>query len=821
MLTRQMSRRVALVVLLLIAGIMLWRGAGTPARGDTNTASDAGQLAIRGADGNSAGQCPLTHTNVTADVSGYVARVHVRQTFENPAKNKIEAVYTFPLPDNSAVDEMTLTSGTRRVVGIVKPKEEARQIYNTAKSKGKVAGLLDQERPNIFTQSVANIEPGAAIVVDISYVETLKYEDGVYEWVFPMVVGPRYNGGDVPDADKISPPVSVPGTRAGNTVSLQVRLDTGAGLSGIESPSHPIQAVPDGAGRAIVTLQNGSAIPNKDFILRYRSAGKQISDSLLTYTDTRGKYFTLTLQPPERVLPAQAVPKEMVFVIDQTGSQAGWPLEKAKETMRYCIQNLNPGDTFNLIGFDTDVHPCFPKPVLATRQTIAQALRYLKPIEGNGGTDILKSVQYALKFPDDPNRLRVVCYMTDGFVGDDMEVLDYIQKNRGRARMFPLGVGESVNRFLIDGMAQMGGGVADYVTLSESGAEAAQRFYTRVQAPVLTNITVDWGTLPVSEVYPRAIPDLFSQTPIMVHGKLTGPASGTFTVKGMTAAGPWTREVTVTPDDESPHHDALPSLWARARVADLMAQDMAGVQSGNLAPDLKDKIVQTGVDYHLMTQFTSFVAVEEDRVTTGGPAQKVRVPVETPEGMDASKVFVGGMAAPASAPLASRAGDPLITIDAPADARRVVALMPGGEIKPLVWNPVTSRWEVRFDIPGYAAQGDYAITALFVLADGTRHSLTLHYKVDTTAPNVLGRTARRSGGSQVHLTLEADPDTARVTALLPWGERVELTPSEADPHQFAGHTALPTGFAHSDAPVTYIVTDRAHNRTQITVDMSR
>lgn len=809
MLTKQLSRRVVLAVLLLIAVIGLWRGAGTPARGDTNTASDAGQLVIRGADGNGAGLCPLTHTDVTADVSGYVARVHVRQTFENPAKNKIEAVYTFPLPDHSAVDEMTLTSGTQRVVGIVKPKEEARQIYNTAKSKGKVAGLLDQERPNIFTQSVANIEPGATIVVDISYVETLKYEDGIYEWVFPMVVGPRYNGMGVPDADKISPPQAVPGTRAGHTVSLQVRLDTGAGLSEIESPSHPIQAVPDGAGRAIVTLQNGSAIPNKDFILRYRSAGAQISDSLLTYTDARGKYFTLTLQPPRRVLPAQAVPKEMVFVIDQTGSQSGWPLEKSKETMRYCIQNLNPGDTFNLIGFDTDVHPCFPRPVLATRQTIAQALRYLKPIQGDGGTDILKSVRYALKFPDDPNRLRVVCYMTDGFVGDDMEVLDYIQKNRGRARMFPLGVGESVNRFLIDSMAQMGGGVADYVTLSESGQQAAQRFYTRVQAPVLTNITVDWGTLPVRDVYPRAIPDLFSSTPIMVHGRLVGPASGTFTVKGMTAAGPWTREVTVTPDDESPRHDALPSLWARAKVADLMAQDMAGVQNGNLAPDLKAQIVQTGVDYHLMTQFTSFVAVEEDRVTAGGPAQTVRVPVELPEGMAAA------------GPLASRAGDPLITIDAPADARRVVALMPGGEIKPLVWNPVTSRWEVRFDIPGYAAQGDYAITAVFVLADGTRHSLTLHYRVDTTAPQVLGRTARRNGGSQVQLTLEADPDTARVTALMPWGERVELTPSEADPHLFAGHTTLPADFAHSDAPVTYVVTDRAHNRTQITVDMSR
>lgn len=828
MVFRRMGRGLLVAALFFLCAFALFRYGSAPAVGAESPAGNGGQLQMLGANGQPAGFCALKHTDVRADISGYVGRVHVRQTFQNPSDHKIEAVYTFPLPHDSAVDDMTMTIGERRIVGVVKEKEEARHVYEAAKSQGKVAGLLDQERPNIFTQSVANIEPGIEIVVDISYVETLKLEDGVYEWVFPMTVGPRYNGASVSDAGKISPPQAVPGTRAGHDVSLQVHLDTGAGLADIASPSHKIQAEPDGAGQATVTLLNGTAIPNKDFILHYRSATDQISDSFLTYEDARGKYFTLALQPPRRIAPSQTVPKEMIFVIDQTGSQAGWPLEKAKETMRYCLQNLNPGDTFNLIGFNTDVFPCFPKPVPATPETLAKALKFLEPIQGDGGTDILKSVQYALKFPDDPERLRVVCYMTDGYVGKDFEILDYIAKNRGRARMFPFGVGQSVNRFLIDGMARTGNGESDYVTLTESGEEAAKKFYARVQAPVLTNIAVDWGTLPVADVYPKAIPDLFDGRPIMIHGRLTGPSEGTITLSGIAGDGLFSRAIPVTPADESPNHDALPSLWARAKVADLMSQDMAGLQNGSIAPEIKDQIIQTGVAYHLMTQFTSFVAVEEDRVTTGGPAQKSVVPVEIPEGVDASKVFVGGMTPAASAPagatsaFSSRPGDPLISIDAPPDARRVVALMPGGEIKPLIFNLDSRRWEARFDIPGYAPEGDYAITAIFILADGQRKSLTLHYRVNMTAPKGKGWADLLAGDTpQVRLELEADADTARVAALLPWGERLELTPAGKKPGLFTGRITLPTAFRGVASEVTYIVTNQSHNRTTITVDMSR
>lgn len=788
-----------------------------------------GQLEMLDDQGNALGICPLKHTDVQAEISGYVGRIHVRQTFHNPSRQKIEAVYVFPLPHDSAVDDMTLTVGNRKIVGIVRPKEEARQIYEQAKQAGHVASLLDQERPNIFTQSVANIEPGAEIVVDISYVETLKYEDGVFEWNFPMVVGPRYLGGSalgsgpVADAAKISPPITPEGTRTGHDISLAVHIDAGMPLYDVKSTLHDINVQADSPTSTTVTLKNENEIPNRDFILHYRLATQQVQEALLTHADSRGSYFTLVLQPPRRVAPAQAVPKEMVFVIDQTGSQEGWPIEKAKETMRHCIQNLNPGDTFQLIGFNTDLYPCFPHAVPATPGSVQKALDYLAPLQGAGGTDILKAANYALGMPADPNRLRVVCFMTDGYVGDEWEILDFVQKNRGRARMFPFGVGNSVNRFLIDGMAREGGGEPEYVTLQTPGDEAANRFYERVHNPVLTNIQVDWGTLPVADVYPKVIPDLFSAKPIMIQGRLTGPARGTIILHGMTAAGPFVRRMNVEPTDVQDHHEALPSLWARAKIEDLMHQDLRGLQRGQFPEEVKKAITDLGVSYRLMTQFTSFVAVDESAVTRGGPSTKIDVPIEMASGVSYHGAGNGGAyRVAAGQQFAGRAGDPLLTVEAPRDAAQVIALMPGGDVKRLAYDAQSGRWEAHFDIPMSAAEGDYAVTVIIVRRDGTRSRLTLHYRVDLTAPLGTGM-ARLDGGTAptLRLKLTAEEGTARVSALLPWGDKIDLRPSDTEKDVFEASAPVPSASVGTTPKVTFVLTDRAHNRTAITVDLSK
>jgi Ca-activated chloride channel homolog len=793
-----------------------------------------GELRLIGADGKPSGACPLQHTDVAADISGYVGRVHVRQTFRNPLDRKIEAVYTFPLPQDSAVDEMVMTVGAGRIVGKIKERQEARRVYETAKRAGHVAGLLAQERPNIFTQSVANIEPGAEVVIEISYVETLKYEEGIFEFVFPTVVGPRYMPGSstgtdgtgsspdttrVPDASRISPPVVPPETRAGHDISLTVSIEGGTELFDVLSTSHPVEVQQPARGRATVILKEQATLPNKDFILQYRTATDKIGDAFLVHSDARGTFFSLVLQPPQRVSPKEARPKEMIFVIDRSGSMEGFPIEKAKAAMRLCIEQMNPDDTFNLLSFSGGTGQCFEKPVPNTPANRKTALGYLSDLHGSGGTEMMPAVQAALAGKEDPERVRVVCFMTDGYVGNDFEIIDTVKKSAGTARVFSFGIGNSVNRFLLDEMAHAGRGEVEYVTLEKQGDAAAQRFHERIHSPVLTDIGIDWGGLQVTEVYPEAPPDLFSTKPLMIHGRLTGPAEGTITLRGKTAARAFERKVRVTPPAEpgthgvGGRHDALASLWARAKIKALMMRDMAGLQSGTFAGATKDLITALGLEYRLMTQFTSFVAVEERVVTRGGDSATVPVPVELPEGVSRS------MASGASGTLVASTGDPLLTVEAPPNAEHVVALMPGGDVKRLRFNPGSQRWEVRFDIPTYAREGDYVVRVVIVRKDGTRRLVTVRYGVDLSPPRGTGHAALVPANVPVlRLELEASEDTARVVALLPWGDKAVLRPAELQGAHWSTLVPVPPGEEGTPHRVTFVLTDRAHNRTTIQVE---
>jgi Ca-activated chloride channel family protein len=385
-----------------------------------------GSLRTTDPSGKGVVECPLKHTDVRAEVSGFVSRVTVTQEFENPFEDKIEAVYVFPLPQAAAVDDMTMTVGGRSVKGKIMRREEARAAYQEAKARGNVASLLDQERPNIFTQSVANILPGQSVKVMISYVETLKYEAGTYEWSFPMVVGERYIPGGsaatdaaasaqptesadgqqqdaeaqtesarVPDAARLNPPVVPEGMRAGHDISIEVSIDAGVPLEGVASVTHAIEVERPGAESAVVRLKDAAAIPNKDFVLRYDVAGRKIEDALLTHRDGRGGYFTFILQPPDRIAVEDVTPKELVFVLDISGSMEGFPIEKAKETMKLALDGLNPNDTFNLITFSGDTHILFHEPVPATRENLDKAQKFLASRKGDGGTEMMKAIKAA------------------------------------------------------------------------------------------------------------------------------------------------------------------------------------------------------------------------------------------------------------------------------------------------------------------------------------------------------------------------------------------------------------------------------------------
>lgn len=616
-----------------------------------------GSLNIINSEGKPAGVCPLKHTDVKAEISGGLSRVVVTQEFENPFKDKIEAVYTFPLPHNAAVDDMTMRVGERVVRGRIKRREEARAVYEAARAAGNVASLLDQERPNIFTQSVANIMPGEQVKISISYVETLKYEDGSYEFAFPMVVGPRYipgaptgrQGGGwspdttrVPDASRITPPVAQKGTRAGHDIAIEVAIDAGVPIDSIKSTLHEVEVERLTAHSSIVRLKNKGEIPNRDFILKCDVATRQIQDAVLTHRSDKGGFFTLMLQPPDRVAVADVTPKELVFVIDTSGSMSGFPIEKAKETMKLALDGLNPQDTFNLITFAGDTFILFPEPVPATRANLEKAQAFLASRRGGGGTEMMKAIKAALDPTDSQRHVRVVCFMTDGYVGNEFEIVDEIKKHPN-ARVFSFGIGSSVNRFLLDRMAEQGRGEVEYVTLSDDGSAAAKRFHERVRNPLLTDISIDWGGLEVADVYPERIPDLFSAKPVVLSGRYKAGGRGTIRLKGKMAGQEFTREIAVELPESEPRRDVLATLWARARVEDLMSKNYAGLQQG--APqgvpqdDINEAITQLGLEFRLMTQFTSFVAVEEMTITDGGQPRRVEVPVDMPAGVSHEGVF--------------------------------------------------------------------------------------------------------------------------------------------------------------------------------------
>ena len=628
-----------------------------PSPGET-PGTTPGSLGIVGKDGKIQAVCPLKHTDVRAGISGFLARVTVTQIFANTATQNIEAVYTFPLPQDAAVDDMTIQIGNRTVRGLIKRREEARAIYEHAKNTGHVAALLDQERPNIFTQSVANILPGEQVTVTISYVETLRYEEGAYEFVFPMVVGPRYIPGQatghqgggwapdtnrVPDASHITPWVAAKGTRAGHDISLELALDAGVPIQDVRSKSHDIEVNRQSASRASIRLRDEAVIPNKDFILKYDVAGAEIADAILTTpapgrSKGAGGYFTMILQPPARLPESDIQPKELVFVLDTSGSMWGFPLEKAKEVISRALDELYPGDTFNLITFSGDTHIVFPAPVYPTAENIRKAKAVLATRTGGGGTEMMKAIRAALVPSDKQDHVRVVCFLTDGYVGNDMEIVGEVQKHPN-ARVFAFGIGTAVNRFLLDKMAESGRGAVEYVTLADKADEAAHRFYERVRSPLLTDLYIDWGGLPVADVYPQRLPDLFSGQPLVISGRFTQPAGGKIRLKGTRAGGPFTREIPVTFSPSSPPFDALAGFWARRRIDDLMSQDWLGLQQGAMKPALKEQITQLGLDYRLMTQFTSFVAVEDRIVTKDGKPQRMEVPVEMPEGVSRDAVF--------------------------------------------------------------------------------------------------------------------------------------------------------------------------------------
>ncbi|HJS24012.1 MAG TPA: VIT domain-containing protein [Pyrinomonadaceae bacterium] len=713
-----------------------------------------GALQALDKDGKPNGECPLKHTEVKAQVSGFLSRVTVTQDFENNFEEKIEAVYTFPLPQAAAVDDLTMLIGDRTIKGKIMRREDAQSAYAAAKQLGKVASLLDQNRPNIFTQQVANILPGQRIRVRISYVETLNYEDGAYEWSFPMVVTPRYipaANEEQETASRISPP-SAPGVRAGHDISLEIDLDAGVPIVGVNSDSHETEVQQINEQRAVVRLKDRATIPNKDFLLTYRVAGSAINDAVLAHRSERGGFFTLILQPPQRVAAEDVMPKELVFVLDTSGSMEGFPIETAKQTMALALNNLYPHDTFNLITFAGDTHILFSEPVPATPENLRQAKKFLASRKGDGGTEMMKAVNAALEPSNSQQHVRIVCFMTDGQVYNDSEILAAVQKYPN-ARIFAMGFGDSPNRFLLDKMAEYGRGEVDYVAGTGDTSAVAQRFNNRIRNPLLTDITIDWTNLPVSDVYPKRIPDLFGAKPLIFSGRYSRPGKGVIRLIGKLAGQDFLREIPVELPETEPDHDVLATQWARRRIEDLMRDESTSVNDKPAQDQQREEITQLGLDFKLMTQYTSFVAIDDVLFTGTEEPKRVDVPAYPPSTVSSgisAAVMVSDVALYSTS---STLGNTITTRslqELPIQGRSFATLV---TLNPGVAGPGTNSTRDVF-IPNYWASGQRPSSNSFVI-DGVSANFGIAPGGESPGPSASGNTpaVTASGGANGLATL--------------------------------------------------------------------
>ena len=823
--------------------------------------AEGGALDALDKDGNTLGPCPLQHTDVKVEISGLFARTIVEQTYANPYPRTIEAVYTFPLSNHAAVDRMMMIvrSGEteKTIEGEVKERSIARAMYEDARESGYVASLLEQERPNIFTQSVANIEPGATVKVRIATIELARRKNGVAEYVFPMVVGPRYipghaasmptlpdgwevregvvlrapagvevavetpfaaarltqlleraipvrapknetidqllqlgegvqfsakygngssergvyfparglgelNGrffyaplgkdqgtgfaGDtnqVPDASRITPMPVKPIDRAVHDISVTVTIDSGGpAIRDIVSELHAVTRTRGSDSMETVTLDDKKTIPNRDFILHWKTADTAIEPAFFTHVvqssdanadaSVQGGYFALMLEPPARVVPAEIRPRELIFVLDVSGSMNGFPVEKSKALARKAIASMRAGDTFNFITFAGATSVLWPEPRAANEENRKLAEDFVNGAYGAGGTEMMAAINAALvqdgrsgilpaklldmpadgrtvriavahngflrevagttldagegrtipvelsiampanpkklaiivdgtwetrngnrffsakyaKFEDADARTRFVFFLTDGYIGNDQAVVAAVGQNARASRVFSFGIGNSVNRFLLEEMARAGRGTCEIVTLADEADGVIERLTRRIESPVLTDIELDISAnLGIHDLLPAGdhLPDLYDQEPIVLMGRFDHAASGSITVRGRTGAGAWERTISVVLPETQTEHDVVKTLWARAKVDALLLPKLAAVENQSLDAPTKRAVIRLGESYSIATAYTSFVAIEKSRVVVGGKPMLVAVPVELPDGTNWAGFFGEGV----------------------------------------------------------------------------------------------------------------------------------------------------------------------------------
>jgi len=594
---------------------------------------------------------PLKSTQADVKIAGVIADVSVTQVYKNEGKKNLEAIYIFPLSTRAAVYAMKMTIGTRIIEAEMKKREEAKEIYETAKKEGKTASLLEQQKPNVFQMNVANILPGDEIKVEMKYVELIEPEDNTYEFVYPTVVGPRYSNkpkeGATDTQKWVENPYLHEGASPNFTFYLSAEINSGMPISKVVSPSHDIGTEFTGKSQVHVTIKPDGKESKKDFILRYQLAGAKIESGLLLYEGKEENFFLLNMEPPDRVVPKEIVSREYIFILDVSGSMHGFPLDISKALMKDILGGLRPNDYFNVLLFSGGSAVLNEKESLAANEANKQtAINWINSQYGGGGTELLPALKRAMSLPAHPGTSRIITIATDGYVDVEPEAFELIRANLNKANFFSFGIGSSVNRHLIEGMAKVGMGEAFVVLNPQAGPTQAEKFRKYVEAPVLTGVKAKFEGFSTYDVEPIELPDLFAQKPISMFGKWKGGALGKIVITGKTADGDFKQEVSVNGAIKGDANAALRLLWARHRImrlADLNDLNPYHVDN-KVVEDRKARIKEItdlGLKYSLMTQFTSFVAVDKIK-RADGKVETVKQPLPLPEGV--SDYAVGNQA---------------------------------------------------------------------------------------------------------------------------------------------------------------------------------
>jgi len=648
---RPIARRATLAVL-FAAGVCVGVAAGQSECSPESVGQ--GSLLYRSPVSGKYAEIPLVHTDASLDVRGLVAAATVTQQYLNSGSEPVEAVYVFPLPHDAGVYDLEIRIGNRVIRSEIHEREEAKRIYETAKTEGKRAAIVEEERPNIFTASVANLMPGDRMDVRLRYVEPLQWEGGKMRIVFPMVVGPRYLPGTraighdgtgwaadtdaVQDASRITPAVRHPESRTGHDISVSVDLDAGFEASKVASVSHEVTVRQLADGRKHVELTNEAALPNKDFVLEVVQAGSTKTKTALFLSpgnDTGDTQFLLAAYPPTGQ-PKERGPVEMMYMIDVSGSMTGTSIEQARGALLQALDRLTPKDRFGILAFSSGYDEFSPVTLVATAENVAAAREYVRSLQAGGGTEMLPALEHLMQKPRVPGTVRHIILLTDGDLGNEEAIFAAVRKDLGDARLYTVAIGTAPNLFLATKMAQFGRGTFTHIADNHEIEAQMSHLFSSLENPVLRDVQVTFEGVEVADLYPERVPDLFAGQPLLIYGRIAQGRAGTAVLTARDGSDRY--EVRIPFDTtKAAFHPGITTMWARQRVEDLM--DRWREADRNEQAGIKANIVAQAIRYRLVTRFTSLVAVEQVVVNAGGASKTVPVPAEFPEGWQIEGVF--------------------------------------------------------------------------------------------------------------------------------------------------------------------------------------